>query len=645
MALAMRMISRGSFRWTRRIGGLLLALVGSTALAAQTSILTPWPSGRSQVKFEIRVRPAVRAEPLTGRVYVILTHDETREPRLQVGRVGAPLFGRDVERLAPAQPATIRRHRSRHAGRRHGRISGRATTGSSRSSTSTPSSSAPTATCLWMHDDQWEGQNWAPLARQHLRRAASVSISIRASAQVVALTADTVIPPIAPIPDDDFVQRFKIQSPDADEVLGPADLSRRRRCCCRATTRRPTISYPVNYIQGHFGLNAPYGFSSDGRGGRGDRGAAPGAMSFHDAWMADTFPRVIAGDLPAPDSVLRRLVRGQLRQRRPVRRRDHAGADSRDREALPGHPRTLGALADRRIDRRLGSAGAPDLSIPTSSAARGRRAPDPVTFTDVEGVNVYKDDNAFYKVIGDFHRTPTVNSREVNGEIRQTAQQRYWMELVNGTHGRSGTGQQDIWQAVFGPIGADGYFKPLVDSRTGAIDKSVAQYWKEHYDLLYYLQRHWATIGAETGRQAARVCRQHGQLLSRARRPRDGGVDEDDRGSARRGLLHVRRPEAALLERSRYQRRSHPRDGRVRPAQEAGGDDDPVVAGTDPPAPLPLRANPARHQAGESGAQEQQRRRLRRRRRAGVRELIGDVAGEERAADPTGEMGGRDSAP
>jgi hypothetical protein len=41
-----------------------------------------------------------------------------------------------------------------------------------------------------------------------------------------------------------------------------------------------------------------------------------------------------------------------------------------------------------------------------------------------------------------------VNSREVNGEIRQTAQQRYWMELVNGTHGRSGSRQQDIWQAT-----------------------------------------------------------------------------------------------------------------------------------------------------------------------------------------------------
>ena len=60
--------------------------------------------------------------------------------------------------------------------------------------------------------------------------------------------------------------------------------------------------------------------------------------------------------------------------------------------------------------------------------------PDPVTFTDVEGVNMYKDNNAFYKNYSEWQLTPTVNSREVNGEIRQTAQQRYWMELVNGTY-------------------------------------------------------------------------------------------------------------------------------------------------------------------------------------------------------------------
>jgi hypothetical protein len=43
------------------------------------------------------------------------------------------------------------------------------------------------------------------------------------------------------------------------------------------------------------------------------------------------------------------------------------------------------------------------------------------------------------------------------------------VELVLGTHGRS-AGQHDAWASVFGPVGEDGYYKPLYDKLTGAID-------------------------------------------------------------------------------------------------------------------------------------------------------------------------------
>jgi hypothetical protein len=60
--------------------------------------------------------------------------------------------------------------------------------------------------------------------------------------------------------------------------------------------------------------------------------------------------------------------------------------------------------------------------------------------------------------------------------------------------GRSGQ-QWDIWQAVFSPVDQDGYPKPIWDKVTGVIDRSVAEYWKENYDLSYILQRDWARIG------------------------------------------------------------------------------------------------------------------------------------------------------
>jgi hypothetical protein len=119
--------------------------------------------------------------------------------------------------------------------------------------------------------------------------------------------------------------------------------------------------------------------------------------------------------------------------------------------------------------------------------------PDPVTFTDVEGINIYEDVNAFYKQ-HEWRRVPTANTREVTGEVRLTSRQRNHFELVNGTKGRSGQ-QLDIWSAVYGPINDDGYFKPLFDKRTGEIDAEVAEYWRANYDLLHYLRQNWAEVG------------------------------------------------------------------------------------------------------------------------------------------------------
>ena len=67
-------------------------------------------------------------------------------------------------------------------------------------------------------------------------------------------------------------------------------------------------------------------------------------------------------------------------------------------------------------------------------------------------------------------------------------------ELAIGTKSRSGA-QWDIWQAVYSPVGEDGYPKPIWDKLTGEIDHSVAEYWRENYDLSYILQRDWETLG------------------------------------------------------------------------------------------------------------------------------------------------------
>jgi hypothetical protein len=458
--------------------------------AAQTSVILPGPSGRALVKFEIRVPASVRSDPLTGRVYVIITRDSTREPRSQVGRVGTPLFGHDVERLAPDAPAVVG--------------------GMDLGTPIFDMADLPAGDywvqpfvnvysefkradghVLWMHDDQWEGQNWSRSPGNIYGAAQKVHLDPKAKT-VVKLVADRVIPPIVVAADNEYVQRFKLQSPSLTKFWG-------RPVYLGATVLLPrdyktaTISYPVNYIQGHFGLAAPYGFEA-APGGRGGRAGAPPGPSFHEQWLTDNFPRLIAVTFQHPtpyfddsyavnsvnmgpygDAIMNELIPEVEKRYRVIREpwaRWLSGGSTGGWESL-----------------------ALQIFHPDYFGGTWSSCPDPVTFSDVEGVNMYKDANAFYKQYSDWQLTPTVNSREVNGEIRQTAQQRYWMELVNGTHGRSGTGQEDIWQATWGPIGADGYFKPAVDSRSGAIDHTVVQYWRDNYDLLYYLQRNWSTLG------------------------------------------------------------------------------------------------------------------------------------------------------
>src|SRR5437868_14638999 len=84
--------------------------------------------------------------------------------------------------------------------------------------------------------------------------------------------------------------------------------------------------------------------------------------------------------------------------------------------------------------------------------------------------------------------------RKPDGSIEAEMEPSVRREEVMGTHGRS-TEQFGIWQAVFSPVGPDGYPKPIWDPKTGVIDASVASYWKEHYDLNYIMQRDWSTLG------------------------------------------------------------------------------------------------------------------------------------------------------
>jgi hypothetical protein len=119
--------------------------------------------------------------------------------------------------------------------------------------------------------------------------------------------------------------------------------------------------------------------------------------------------------------------------------------------------------------------------------------PDPIDFRAYGSVNIYEDQNAYYSA-GPWFRVPRPSLRDWHGFMTSSVEETNRLEMVLGTHSRSG-GQWDIWEAVFGPVGPDGYPARIWDKRTGVIDPKVAAYWREHYDLRNILERDWATLG------------------------------------------------------------------------------------------------------------------------------------------------------
>ncbi len=414
---------------------------------------------------------------MTGRVFVMISRTNDREPRLQIGRNGAPFFGRDVEGLKPEQPAVI----------------DATDLGSPVSSlTEIPPGEYDVQAMvnvysefkradghvLWMHDDQWEGQHWNRAPGNLYSDVEKITVGgPDAPPQIVKLTTPRLVPPVEIPADTTYVKRFKFESALLSKFWGrPIYLG--AVVLLPRGYERETLSYPVNYIQGHFSLAAPYNFD--------------GQNEFSKAWVSDNFPRMIAVTFQHPNPYFDDSYAVNSVNVGPY-------GDAIMQELIPEVEKRFRIIREPYARILSGGstggweAAALQIFYPDFFGAAFSYCPDSVTFTDVEGINIYEDENAFYKIDG-WRKIPTANSRRVDGQLVMTSEQRNHFELANGTKGRSGE-QIDIWSAVFGPIGKDGYFEPLFNKRTGEINREVANYWKEHYDLRYHLEKHWPTLG------------------------------------------------------------------------------------------------------------------------------------------------------
>jgi Putative esterase len=448
-------------------------------------------------RFEISFPSTAHDGPITGRAFVMIARNNDPEPRLQVGRFGVPFFGHDIHKLAPGAAAIID---ANDLGAPVENLNDLPPGDYFVQGLISVYSEFKRADghLLWMHDDQWEGQRWN-ISPGNLKSAVQqVHIDTKAAnGQTIKLVASDVIPPIVVPPDTEWVQHIKFQSTALTKFWG-------RPIYIGATVLLPrdyarsTIHYPVLYEQGHFSVSPPLGFRTTPLTDEETKRLGPTAAyvkrgyDLYQAWTSDNFPRMIVVTFQHPNPYFDDAYAVNSANVGPY-------GDAIMQELIPEVEKRYRTIQEpyARVLAGGSTGGWEALALqifhPDFFGGTWGYCPDPVTFTNVEGINIYKDTNAFYKQY-DWRREPTVNSFFTDERIILTSEQRNHMELVNGTHGRSGE-QIDIWSAVFGPVGKDGYFEPPFNKRTGEINPEVAQYWKDHYDLLEYLKRNWSTLG------------------------------------------------------------------------------------------------------------------------------------------------------
>jgi len=295
---------------------------------------------------------------------------------------------------------------------------------------------------------------------------------------VIDLECDQVIPPIPAQPDTDYVKHIKFKSETLSKWWGQPIYLGATVLLPKDYDRHPDVKYPVNYSQGHFSTRPPGGFGGGG--------------AFDKMWLAEDMPRFIyvtfqhpspyyddsyavnsENNGPYGDAIMSELIKAVEEQFRVIREpwaRKLSGGSTGGWEAL-----------------------ALQIFHPDFFGGAWASCPDSIDFRYHQIVNIYDDENAYFKDTG-WMKLERPNTRRPDGNITSMMKDENWFELVQGDRSRSG-GQWDIWEATYGPAGPDGYPKRIWEKKGGAIDKSVAAYWKEHYDLRAILEKNWTTLG------------------------------------------------------------------------------------------------------------------------------------------------------
>ena len=447
-------------------------------------------------RVEITIPHAVRAEPLTGRIFFFLTRDGLREPRLQAGSYmgSTPFFGVDVSGLAAGTATVVdetalgfptRSLKDIPQGEYQVQALANVYTRFARSD----------GHVIWAHMDQWEGQRFNVSPGNLVSESRRIRFDA-ASNDTIRLELTRVLPPVAVPPDTDWVKRVKIQSKLLSAFWGQPTYIGATVLLPKGFRENPGTKYPAVYIQGHFSLAPPFGFTPQADGGTPESRAQRG-YEFYQAWSSGSVPPMVAVTFQHPTPYYDDSYAVNSANNGPY-------ADALLGELIPNLEEKFRLIPEARA-RLLtgGSTGgweslALQIQHPDFFGGVWSLYPDPVDFRSYQLSNIYEDASAFFAPSRDGWLHPErFIMQTAEGQPILTQRQMSQLEAVLGSHGRSGQ-QMNAFDAAWGPAGRDGYPRELWDKLTGKIDRDVALYMRDHgFDLTWYLKQNWSRVGKD----------------------------------------------------------------------------------------------------------------------------------------------------
>lgn len=455
-------------------------------------------------------------QPRDGRLLLILSTDSTNEPRMQMsdhdntqqefgvdvhhlgsghpGIIDARAFGYPVARLADIHrgdywvQAVLHPYAVFHRGDGH---------------------------TVELPPDHGEGQQWSRAPGSPISHVRRVHVDPARGGEI-RIVLDTVIPPLDPVKDTKYVKHIQIQSERLTKFWGRPTYLGAILLLPEGFDTHPDAHYPLAIYHGHFQRNpSPWREDPPDQSlpvpdmaklahdcpNASEREACDpkqlrrlfqeSGYTFYKKWTGSGFPRVIMVTIQHANPYYDDSYAVNSENVGPY-------GDAITYELIPyieKQYRGLGAWARALFGGSTGGWEALGVQVLYPGDYNGTYAacPDPIDFRQYTNFNIYKDRNAYYTE-GPWRRTLRNGERDDWGNMLSTVEQQNLHEVAEGTHSRSG-GQWDIWEAVFSPVGADGYPRRIYDKRTGVIDSVTAAYWKEHYDLVHIMQRDWPTLG------------------------------------------------------------------------------------------------------------------------------------------------------